>query len=226
MSGRALSTGRSQRTRCTSSGRGSAAGTEDASANSGQDIYNRAIVTAETPDGQGIVRPRLTQATSGEMTPGAGQLSNPGAEVNTTGWAASIGTLTRNTGNGDNSVAAFAVTALNDVAASSSSYAQPLVVGRRYRVRARCKYSGNGSVSPPFAQISVSPITSTTGQRTVTAIKVMSSLLTTSYQTFETADFIAETTSPSVTFAALMSTASGSLFFDNVEFVEATDDAR
>jgi len=56
---------------------------EDSSANSGQEIYNRVIVEAAGVDGAPVIVRVMSEKT---LLASAIQLSNPGWEVNTTGW--------------------------------------------------------------------------------------------------------------------------------------------
>lgn len=82
---------------------------DDASANSGQDIYNRVLVTAQTPGGEQSTVARYAAtgaATTQFVTVSSPSLANPSFDTVTTGWTlAGSGTFTRSTGTFDSSPA-------------------------------------------------------------------------------------------------------------------------
>lgn len=82
---------------------------EDASANSGQEIYNRALVTAQTPTGEQLTVARYAAATAPAtqtVAVASPSLANPSFDTNTTGWTHSgSGSFTRQTGSFDSSPA-------------------------------------------------------------------------------------------------------------------------
>jgi hypothetical protein len=71
---------------------------EDASANSGEDIYNRVVVTGTGPDDAPIAVTRYAGQVSGSKQVAIPGIVNPSFDTNTTGWTVSAGTLTRQTG--------------------------------------------------------------------------------------------------------------------------------
>lgn len=73
---------------------------EDASANSGEEIYNRVVVEGTGPDGSALRVERKTVDLSGVglETLTLPSISNQSFDVNASGWFASSGTLTRDTG--------------------------------------------------------------------------------------------------------------------------------
>jgi hypothetical protein len=111
----------------------SAVDDDDASANSGGEIYNRVLITGQTGYGEpfslplGLTNPVTDQA-------GIGQLSNSSADTNTAGWTVTSGTWTRDTFDFQSAPAAFQVSpngsGVFDVWSSASADLQPL---RRYR---------------------------------------------------------------------------------------------
>jgi hypothetical protein len=112
----------------------SAVDDDDASANSGSEIYNRVLVTGQTGYGeplsltQGLTFPTLDQT-------GIAQLSNPSADTNTAGWTVTTGSWTRDTFDFQSAPAAFQATpngsGVFDISSSASADLQPL---RRYRL--------------------------------------------------------------------------------------------
>lgn len=84
---------------------------EDASASSGEDIFNKALGVGTGPDGRAVRVERWSGALPGVPISDAPNLSfaNPSAAVNTTGWVPS-GTLTRDTAVYRSAPASFYVT--------------------------------------------------------------------------------------------------------------------
>jgi hypothetical protein len=81
-------------------GNWSAATDEDASANSGENIYNGAVITGQTPDGQParVARGSGQAVASGRLAITDPAPANPSFDTNTTGWSVSgggAGTITR-----------------------------------------------------------------------------------------------------------------------------------
>jgi hypothetical protein len=112
----------------------------DASANSGEEIYNRALITGQTPDGAPLVAevvPTTEQTSVVQPT----QIANPRADVNTANWTVLIGTLTRDTSIFDVGPASFALTAAfpGSAAINSDVVSQPLVQSLQYRLRMRVR---------------------------------------------------------------------------------------
>lgn len=74
---------------------------QDASQNSGQDIYNRVLVTGQDPAGQKVTAVRTTGALEDYLADQSDiALPNPSFDTNTTGWDTSLG-LTRTTTAGE-----------------------------------------------------------------------------------------------------------------------------
>lgn len=84
---------------------------EDASASSGEDVFNKALVVGTGPDGRPVRIERYSGALPGAPLSDAPNLSfaNPSAAVDTSGWFSS-GTLTRDTGLYRSSPASFYLT--------------------------------------------------------------------------------------------------------------------
>jgi hypothetical protein len=123
-------------------GNWSAATDEDASANSGEEIYNRAFITGQTPDGQAVRAKRGSIGTFDSAAPV--QLSNPSFDVNTTGWSNFIGTgvIARDTGVFDTSPASLRATSdaiIGTATPATSSWATPVEPGAAYRIFARIR---------------------------------------------------------------------------------------
>lgn len=129
----------------------SAISDDDASANSGSEIYNRAVGIAQAPDGSPVVVDGLTDGTL-DLTDIA-QPANPSATVNTSGWTALYGALNRDTGTFDSSPASFKITAAagGGGAVQSASVTQTIAKGRRYRltllVRRTAALTGNLTIA-------------------------------------------------------------------------------
>ena len=85
----------------------SAMADEDASANSGADIYNRVLLTGSAPDGSPVraLRSQAQQPTAVQAALSAPAPTNPSFDTNTTGWTALASTITRDTGTYDSSPA-------------------------------------------------------------------------------------------------------------------------
>ncbi|MBA3688463.1 MAG: hypothetical protein H0W81_06515 [Chloroflexi bacterium] len=79
---------------------------DDASANSGEDIYNRVLVTGQTPAGDPVVASRYS-GQAADFIAATSQIPNPSFDTNTTGWTPTgTGTITRTTTIFDTSPAA------------------------------------------------------------------------------------------------------------------------
>lgn len=129
---------------------------QDASTNSGQDIYNRVLVTGQDPAGQpvSVVRDSggltLVESTQSDLT-----ISNPSFDTNTTGWTGVSLSRTTTAGEFDSGPAGGKVTAL-----ANGFYPQYITCsgtakrGTTYVVRARVKYDV-GTVQTGLVNVSV-----------------------------------------------------------------------
>ena len=122
---------------------------QDASASSGEDVHSKAIVQAMGVDGETheLVRWGADAAPDLTSVVDTGVVSNPGFEVNTTGWTALYGTITRTTSGTPYSGSAHGL--LNaDANALSGVQTQitGLEAGRVYQIRFRYKNAGGAPV--------------------------------------------------------------------------------
>lgn len=129
---------------------------QDAAGNSGQDIYNRVLVTGQDPAGQpvSVVRDSggltLVESTQSDLT-----ISNPSFDTNTTGWTGVSLSRTTTAGEFDSGPAGGKVTAL-----ANGFYPQYITCsgtakrGTTYVVRARVKYDV-GTVQTGLVNVSV-----------------------------------------------------------------------
>jgi hypothetical protein len=123
---------------------------QDASAGSGEEIYNRALITGQQPDGTPLFVDRRSQSWDGAIA----QPSNPSATVDNSGWSATGGdAITRDTTTFQSSPASFKVAhasaTLTEQAMAYAGWpgappftAVPVVPGRRYRATAWLKTAG------------------------------------------------------------------------------------
>jgi hypothetical protein len=111
-------------------GEWSGADFSDASMNSGDDIYNRAIVEGTGPDGSALSVERYQ--TGRTTTSGVAQPANPSADVNTANWTTTTSSFVRNTTTFHSSPASFRHG--GDGFMATSSVAQPFIKGQRYRM--------------------------------------------------------------------------------------------
>lgn len=132
-------------------GNWSGADFKDASANSGENIFNKVRVEAEGPDGS---KQRAVRWQPGGEDQSLGQLANPSADVDIANWTAgSLGVVSRDTTTFDSSPACIKLTPGGSPLATaiSATVAQPLKAGRRYMLRFAAKtdaanHSGTVSV--------------------------------------------------------------------------------
>jgi hypothetical protein len=84
-------------------GEWSAAEISDSSANSGQDIFNKVIVTGTDPAGQPVrvVRSAAQTGTPAQLAQSDVVAPNPSFDTNTTGWSVGTGSITRTTTAGE-----------------------------------------------------------------------------------------------------------------------------
>lgn len=90
-------------------GEWSGADFQDASANSGDEIFNRVIVQGTGPDGAQMQVDRGSVGPPWKIAPEITN-PNPGFEVNTTGWTTVVGTLARSTAQANTGVASASIT--------------------------------------------------------------------------------------------------------------------
>jgi len=125
---------------------------QDASTNSGDDIYNSVVVTGTDATGSPIVV-RRAQVPS-FFTPSAIQLSNPSAATNATGWAATGGaTLSRDTVTFDTTPGSFkaAIAAAGDFGLQTASWSGgSFVPGQTYQLTIRMQTTGAFSAIAAF----------------------------------------------------------------------------
>ena len=122
---------------------------------SGQEIFNKVIVQGAGPDGAPIVEKRTTADLSGAVfgLAAAAQPTNPGFEVDASGWTAATGTIARITFPVDLGLGCGQIT--NNGAGSfqvrTDSFTRPLLHGLRYRavfrIRSTTDLGGSGSVA-------------------------------------------------------------------------------
>lgn len=109
---------------------------EDASANSGESIYNRALVQATGPDGNSLQTYRTVLEAGGpfmeSVTPTP---TNPSMDVNTTGWANNNGTATRDTVNFDSAPASLAWAPAAGASTLTATMSGTFRAGVAYRLR-------------------------------------------------------------------------------------------
>jgi hypothetical protein len=118
----------------------SAATDEDASANSGEDIYNRTVIAGQTPAGQPA---RVKRAATGAFSdPATPQLTNPSFATNLTGWTVRHdGSIVRDTGVFDTTPASMRVTTgtTTEEGGDTTSWTTPLELGGVYQIVARIR---------------------------------------------------------------------------------------
>jgi hypothetical protein len=134
----------------------------DASVNSGDDIYNKVIVQASGPDGSQLSVVRLAADQGGPYSASGITASNPDFEVNTTGWSlvGGAGTLTRDTTVFDSGVASGRVDTESGVTAWTQ-LSGTFSPGNAYRLSMRVRETGAVGVVVRLAT-SATSITSTT----------------------------------------------------------------
>jgi len=121
-------------------GQWSGANFADASANSGDDIYNLVLVQGTGPDGQALSVIRGSMGPPWKPAIGT-VVPNPGFETNTTGWNVFSGTIVRDTGVANTGVASCRMTTggggtiLMYTQSSLPDTFSGLVIGRAYAVR-------------------------------------------------------------------------------------------
>ncbi len=84
---------------------------DEASFNSGDDIFNRVVVEGTGPDGEPLVATRSSADSATPSYYAADQPSNPSFATDTTGWTAVSGTITRDTGSFNTTPASGRLTA-------------------------------------------------------------------------------------------------------------------
>jgi hypothetical protein len=106
----------------------------DASRNSGENEYNEVMVTAQS--GAGVNLEVVRNMPGFPATAGFAQVQEPSFTVATTGWVATIGTVTRDTSVFDTAPASGRANAdgVGRFFAHAGTVTQPLQAGRRYRV--------------------------------------------------------------------------------------------
>lgn len=113
------------------------------SANSGEEIYNGAIITGQTPDGQPVRVPRYQpSADYAYLSPA--QFANPSFDTNTTGWSAGgiNASIARDTTVFDSSPASLRLNTgatFGTCNPFSASWAGSLIVGKAYRISLRLR---------------------------------------------------------------------------------------
>lgn len=116
---------------------------QDASTNSGDEIYSSVLVTGTDAAGAPVSVRRAQ--TPSFFSPSAIQPSNPTAATNTTGWAATNGTLSRDTGTFDTPPASFkvAIASIGSLGMYTTSWTGgTFVPGQTYRLTFAYKTSG------------------------------------------------------------------------------------
>ena len=149
---------------------------EDASSNSGEDIYNRVIMTGEQADGSRLYVSRQAgeQSTGNAYT--SAQLiestspapTNPSFDTNTTGWVPSVTTITRDTGVFDTSPASGNWSHTNAADNLTGAFTGTFKRGRTYVLDIVMKVtSGPRNISVSFGSSTVggtaTPFTIVTG---------------------------------------------------------------
>lgn len=113
----------------------SAINDDDASANSGAEIYNRAAGVAQAPDGSPVIADGLQTGEVLDYT-GIDQIPNPSADANTASWTVAAGSLIRATATFESSPACFEIRTSGagtfDVSAAASAQLKP---SRKYRLK-------------------------------------------------------------------------------------------
>lgn len=148
---------------------------EDSSANSGDDIYSRVVVTGSKADGSSLRVTRgqgnLSGAVSTVVTSPAPD--NPSFETNTTGWTASYSTITRDTGTKDsgtasgrwdNSGASDALSAGFPIPTLETTIKGKFQAGQQYTLQVRVKAVATTATTPLitmyFGAVSLATISS------------------------------------------------------------------
>lgn len=121
---------------------------QDASANSGDEIYNHVVVQGTGPDGTPLAVDRYE--TGALYTTGYTQLINPTADVNNLNWTVTVGTFTRDATVFDTGPASFRLTANvnGQISITSDTAPHPLKVGKRYRLSMRIRSTANLGAGP------------------------------------------------------------------------------
>lgn len=123
----------------------------DASQNSGENIYNRAIVRAQSPTGAPL---RFERFSTGVLEKSAPQLDNPGAEVDTATWTYTGnpgGTLTRDTGTTHAGAGSFRITSAGAGAKAVATVAAGTFRrGRVYVLELYLRNDASGNFSGTF----------------------------------------------------------------------------
>jgi hypothetical protein len=118
----------------------------DASKNSVEDIYNKSIVKGTGPDGTPITVNRRAPLRRADPQPTNGSFA-----TSTTGWTATVGSLTRDTAVFASSPASGRITTSGDIAlVRTSSWTEPLRAGRTYELRLRLRRTAHLSSGSVF----------------------------------------------------------------------------
>ena len=131
---------------------------DDSSANSGDEIYSRVIVTGQQPNGTDLRVPRTQSQQTGVLSqpvlnPG---FSNPTFATNTTGWTVTNSTITRDTVTYDTSPASGrwdntgASDALLGTATLTASVTDTFLAGKTYTLSFRMRVSAVANINIAF----------------------------------------------------------------------------
>jgi len=163
---------------------------------SGQEIYNRVIVTGTGPDQEPIAEKRTSARLTGAeyATVASAQPANPGFETDASSWTAAVGAIARTTGVIDTGTASGEVTnsGAGTFQVRTGTFTGSFSPGLRYRVTVRLRSAaglgGSGSVV-----LNACAGTGTTITRILETTTIpVGSLSTTAFGTF-TVEFDAET---------------------------------
>jgi hypothetical protein len=118
---------------------------QDASAGSGEEIYNRALVIGTAPDGSPLTVERWNEASWSPA--GVAQPTNPSANVDASGWTPNVGSIARDTSTFTSTPASFLHTMPGGtgftVLAETSNAVQGIRQGRRYQIAVNARGSGS-----------------------------------------------------------------------------------
>lgn len=195
----------------------------DASTNSGDEIYNRVLVQATGPDGQPLSVSRSAGGLSlvapvYEALPST-FLPNGGFDVNTTGWTASLGTLSRTTTAAEFDTGPGALKITPDGATSKFILTATLTgtfqAGTTYIAQMRLSTANNAAVSLP---------TVTFGDRTISFANdlVLGSFLSIPFVSVSISWAPQTDSTASLTFIGLGGPITAALFIDNVFLFKST----
>jgi hypothetical protein len=199
---------------------------EDASANSGEEIYNRVLVQGSGPDGVGMTVERTSSTAVASpsyrrdaVTP---QFTNPSFDTDTSDWATTLGapfvtaTLARNTGTFDTTPASGLATPTGSLGGQvyTETWTEDLVPGTGYRVIVGLRaVAANPSVTIDINHFGES--SSLGGSEIARTVVPDASMSTSQFNSF-TIDFVASSAANRLSISMV-----GAIYIDSIEVQRA-----